>query len=85
MQKLGMNGSRGTRGYDPHPWNFHKIVGFLAKIVSEYDQEKAQSQTADKPMASWGWATGLDSLTNLKAAKSAFNVRLSSARQPNAI
>ena len=28
-----------------------KIKGFLAKIVSEYDQEIPQSQTADKPMA----------------------------------
>ena len=26
------------------------------KIVSEYDQEVSQSQTADKPMASWGRA-----------------------------
>ena len=29
------------------------------KIVSEYDQEKLQSQTADKPMASRGRATWL--------------------------
>ena len=28
----------------------------LWKIVSEYDQEIQQSQTADKPMASWGRA-----------------------------
>ena len=27
------------------------------KIVSEYDQEIQQSQTADKPVASWGRAT----------------------------
>ena len=29
----------------------------LFKIVIEYDQEIPQSQTADKPMASWGRAT----------------------------
>ena len=29
----------------------------LAKIVSEYDQEKLQSQTEDKPMAPRGRAT----------------------------
>ena len=29
------------------------------KIVSEYDQEKAQSQTVEKPMASRGRATWL--------------------------
>ena len=28
-----------------------------SKIVSEYDQEIPQSQTADKPVASWGRAT----------------------------
>ena len=32
-------------------------IGFLAKIVSEYDQEIPQSQTADKPMAPRGRAT----------------------------
>ena len=30
---------------------------FTSKIVSEYDQEKTLSQTADKPMALWGRAT----------------------------
>ena len=29
----------------------------LPKIVSEYDQEIPQSETADKPVASWGKAT----------------------------
>ena len=29
----------------------------MSKIVSEYDQEIAQSQTADKPMAPRGRAT----------------------------
>ena len=28
-----------------------------SKIVSEYDQEVPQSQTADKPVESWGRAT----------------------------
>ena len=29
----------------------------VSKIESEYDQEIPQSQTADKPVASWGRAT----------------------------
>ena len=29
----------------------------LKKVVNEYDQEIPQSQTADKPVASWGRAT----------------------------
>ena len=32
-------------------------VLYLTKIVSEYDQEIPQSQTADKPVASYGRAT----------------------------
>ena len=31
--------------------NFKQV--FLSKIVSEYDQEIPQSQTADKPVTSW--------------------------------
>ena len=31
--------------------NFKQV--FLSKIVSEYDQEIPQSQTADTPVASW--------------------------------
>ena len=36
----------------------------LAKIVSEYDQEIPQSQTADKPMAPRGRATQLSIILN---------------------
>ena len=32
-------------------------IGFFTKIVSEYDQEIAQSQTADKPTVPRGRAT----------------------------
>ena len=35
---------------------FYKIYIFKAKIVSEYDQEIPQSQTADNPVASRGRA-----------------------------
>ena len=34
-----------------------QIYSHLAKIVSEFDQEIPQSQTADKPMAPRGRAT----------------------------
>ena len=46
------------------------------KIVSEYDQEIPQSQTADKPVASRGRATAQsrDTMkTNLKAKQSALS------------
>ena len=33
------------------------ILYSISKTVSAYDQEIPQSQTADKPMASWGRAT----------------------------
>ena len=36
--------------------NFQKEPAVLAKIVSEYDQEIPQSQTADNPVASRGRA-----------------------------
>ena len=38
------------------PFKMHKII-FFPEIVSEYDQEMPQSQTADKPMAPLGRAT----------------------------
>ena len=47
-----MRGSRGGKGVRPTPLKNHKNIGFfLAKIVSEYDQEIPQSQTADNPVA----------------------------------
>ena len=36
---------------------FNKTATMATKIVSEYDQEKPQSQTADKPLAPRGRAT----------------------------
>ena len=37
--------------------NLAVICCFIFLNNSEYDQEIPQSQTADKPMAPWGWAT----------------------------
>ena len=37
-------------------YNLYHIIYFLPKIVSEYDQEIPQSQTADNPLALRGRA-----------------------------
>ena len=47
--------------------SFKKI--FFTRIVSEYDQEIPQSQSADKPMAPRGGATQLSRDKLSKAAK----------------
>ena len=39
------------------PTNLQALVRLVPEIVSEYDQEIPQVQTADKPMASYGIAT----------------------------
>ena len=46
-----------------------------AKIVSEYDQEIPQSQSADKPVASWGRARHQEEKQS-KATSSLFSIEM---------
>ena len=49
----------GRRSFNDHFYQFilNSGQGLFLKIVSEYDQEIPQSQTADKPMSPRGRAT----------------------------
>ena len=49
--------TQGTKDMKRIIWDFNQIYGVnILKIVSEYDQEIPQSQTADNPVAPRGSA-----------------------------